>query len=63
MVDEWEERRMRRERLGADAETVRTGIAEMRADVAAIRREARFPSTMLAAFVLAIVGPWLLSLV
>ena len=65
-----EEFEMRRERHAADMEKIRAEIArmgaeveKMGADVALARREARFPSTMLAAFVLAIIGPWLLSLV
>ena len=51
-----EELQMRRE--GHDIE-----MAKLRADTALALREARFPATMMAALVLALAGPWLLSLV
>ena len=37
-------------------------MKKLEADIALAMREARFPATMLAALVLALVGPWLLSL-
>ena len=58
-----EELQMRRERHDAEMENIRAEIVKMQADVALARREAQFPATMMGALVLALVGPWLLSLV
>lgn len=69
-----EDLQMRRERHDLEMAKLRAEIAGMsarhdpemeklRAATALALREARFPSTVLAAFALALIAPWLLSLI
>jgi hypothetical protein len=56
-------REAERIRWKAEPEQIRATIANLNAETAKIRQETRFPSVVVAAFVVALVGPWSIGLV